>query len=72
MCDTQVDAAQFTARTGTLPTPRTAETMTLQGNYEQIALKDYAERAYLDALSSRLRLAPALKAELDRAAQAPA
>ncbi len=48
MCDTQVDAAQFTARTGTLPTPRTAETMTLQGNYEQIALKDYAERAYLD------------------------
>jgi len=40
MCDTQVDAAQFTARTGTLPTPRTAETMTLQGNYEQIALKD--------------------------------
>ena len=22
--------------------------MTLQGNYEQIALKDYAERAYLD------------------------
>jgi topoisomerase-4 subunit A len=48
MCDAQVDAAQFTARTGTLPTPRTAETMTLQGNYEQIALKDYAERAYLD------------------------
>lgn len=24
------------------------KTMTLQGNYEQIALKDYAERAYLD------------------------
>ena len=48
MCDTQVNPAQFTARTGTLPTLRTAETMTLQGNYEQIALKDYAERAYLD------------------------
>ena len=29
-------------------TPASGYRMTLQGNYEQIALKDYAERAYLD------------------------
>ncbi len=36
---------------GPAPAPAGAESrysMTLQGNYEQIALKDYAERAYLD------------------------
>lgn len=41
-------AAQSTVRVGTLPASQALETMTLQGNYEQIALKDYAERAYLD------------------------
>src|SRR5690606_37576043 len=47
-CSTRSDPAQLPVRADLLPAPEIPEIMTLQGNYEQIALKDYAERAYLD------------------------